>query len=138
MHRIETTRALDGVRDDAWGPYEATWTFHGDDGLQVTMCSAIVTRRIAIWKLVCTVAAMAVIAALPTGGALASSLPADPERSFHEWLDKNYGLWFNMRYDDPCSVSDGVATCDVTAADQVSLETEHVVATSPTPFTEWM
>jgi hypothetical protein len=37
QNRIESTTALDGMQDDAWGPYQAMWTFHPDDGLQITI-----------------------------------------------------------------------------------------------------
>lgn len=33
---IDTTRALDGSQTDTWGDFEARWTYHPDDGLQIT------------------------------------------------------------------------------------------------------
>lgn len=34
---IESTRALDGQQTDIWDGYEARWTYHPDDGLQITV-----------------------------------------------------------------------------------------------------
>lgn len=31
------TRALDGMQSATWGDYEATWTYHPDDGLQLVI-----------------------------------------------------------------------------------------------------
>lgn len=33
--RMSKTRALDGMQRGEWGDYEATWTYHPDDGLDV-------------------------------------------------------------------------------------------------------
>lgn len=33
---VDSTRALDGQQTDEWGTYEARWTYHPDDGLQIT------------------------------------------------------------------------------------------------------
>ncbi|MEN3123230.1 hypothetical protein [Janibacter sp. LM] len=33
---ISTTRALDGQQTDEWDDIEARWTYHPDDGLQIT------------------------------------------------------------------------------------------------------
>lgn len=34
---INSTRALDGQQTDGWDHYEARWTYHPDDGLQITI-----------------------------------------------------------------------------------------------------
>lgn len=34
---INSTRALDGQQTDEWEHYEARWTYHPDDGLQITI-----------------------------------------------------------------------------------------------------
>jgi hypothetical protein len=34
---ITSTRALDGMQTDAWGEFSARWTYHPDDGLQITI-----------------------------------------------------------------------------------------------------
>lgn len=34
---IESTRALDGRQTDSWDGYEAAWTYHPDDGLDITI-----------------------------------------------------------------------------------------------------
>lgn len=34
---IGTTRALDGQQTDSWDDYTARWTYHPDDGLQMTI-----------------------------------------------------------------------------------------------------
>jgi hypothetical protein len=39
-NKIETTRALDGRQDDEWDGYSASWTYHPDDGLNVTVETA--------------------------------------------------------------------------------------------------
>lgn len=33
--RIDQTRALDGMQDATWGDYQASWTYHPDDGLDL-------------------------------------------------------------------------------------------------------
>ncbi|WP_448749395.1 hypothetical protein [Actinomyces sp.] len=37
MQRMETTRAIDGTREETWGSYRATWTYHPDQGLNVVI-----------------------------------------------------------------------------------------------------
>ena len=39
-NKIETTRALDGRQDDDWDGYSVSWTYHPDDGLNVTVETA--------------------------------------------------------------------------------------------------
>ena len=39
MQRMDTTRAIDGTREETWGPYRATWTYHPDQGLHVVISS---------------------------------------------------------------------------------------------------
>lgn len=34
---VSTTRALDGQQTDSWPGYSARWTYHPDDGLQMTI-----------------------------------------------------------------------------------------------------
>jgi len=34
---VNTTRALDGQQTDSWSGYMARWTYHPDDGLQMTI-----------------------------------------------------------------------------------------------------
>lgn len=34
---VATTRALDGQQTDSWTGYSARWTYHPDDGLQMTI-----------------------------------------------------------------------------------------------------
>lgn len=34
---VATTRALDGQQTDSWSGYTARWTYHPDDGLQMTI-----------------------------------------------------------------------------------------------------
>jgi hypothetical protein len=34
---IAHTRALDGTQTDAWGEFQARWTYHPDDGLNMTI-----------------------------------------------------------------------------------------------------
>ena len=34
---VSTTRALDGQQTDSWTGYTARWTYHPDDGLQMTI-----------------------------------------------------------------------------------------------------
>lgn len=36
---MSSTRALDGTQNDAWDAYEARWTYHPDDGLNLTLWS---------------------------------------------------------------------------------------------------
>lgn len=35
LRHMESTRALDGRQSDTWGSFEASWTYHPDDGLDV-------------------------------------------------------------------------------------------------------
>lgn len=35
--RMDTTRAIDGTREETWGSYRATWTYHPDQGLHVVI-----------------------------------------------------------------------------------------------------
>lgn len=35
--RMNTTRAIDGTREETWGSYRATWTYHPDQGLHVVI-----------------------------------------------------------------------------------------------------
>lgn len=35
IEKMQETRALDGRQDDSWGKYEASWTYHPDNGLDV-------------------------------------------------------------------------------------------------------
>ena len=37
---VATTRALDGQQTDSWPGYTARWTYHPDDGLQMTIRAA--------------------------------------------------------------------------------------------------
>lgn len=37
MNRFETTRALDGTQTGTWDEFEATWNYHPDDGLNITI-----------------------------------------------------------------------------------------------------
>jgi hypothetical protein len=37
---VSTTRALDGQQTDSWAGYTARWTYHPDDGLQITIRTA--------------------------------------------------------------------------------------------------
>jgi len=37
---VATTRALDGQQTDSWTGYSARWTFHPDNGLQMTIRAA--------------------------------------------------------------------------------------------------
>ena len=37
MQRMDTTRAIDGTREETWGSYRATWTYHPDQGLHVVI-----------------------------------------------------------------------------------------------------
>lgn len=34
---LDTTRALDGMQEDEWGEISARWTYHPDNGLDVTL-----------------------------------------------------------------------------------------------------
>ena len=34
---IDSTRALDGRQTDSWGGFTAAWTYHPDDGLDITI-----------------------------------------------------------------------------------------------------
>jgi hypothetical protein len=40
MQHILSTRALDGQQTDSWPGYTARWTYHPDDGLQMTIRAA--------------------------------------------------------------------------------------------------
>lgn len=35
LARMDSTRALDGMQSASWSDFEATWTYHPDDGLDV-------------------------------------------------------------------------------------------------------
>lgn len=35
LRHMESTRALDGRQSDTWGDFDASWTYHPDDGLDV-------------------------------------------------------------------------------------------------------
>lgn len=35
IQQMEQTRALDGMQSGSWGEFEAKWTYHPDDGLDV-------------------------------------------------------------------------------------------------------
>ena len=35
VNRMSNTRALDGMQEATWGDFEATWTYHPDDGLDL-------------------------------------------------------------------------------------------------------
>lgn len=35
LRHMQSTRALDGRQSDTWGDFEASWTYHPDDGLDV-------------------------------------------------------------------------------------------------------
>lgn len=35
INKMNGTRALDGRQDGSWGNYEASWTYHPDDGLDI-------------------------------------------------------------------------------------------------------
>jgi hypothetical protein len=37
ISQVENTRALDGRQGAEWGDYAATWTYHPDDGLNLTI-----------------------------------------------------------------------------------------------------
>lgn len=37
MARMESTRALDGMQTADWSGFEATWTYHPDDGLDLIL-----------------------------------------------------------------------------------------------------
>lgn len=37
LNLVETTRALDGRQDDSWGDVDATWSYHPDSGLNMTL-----------------------------------------------------------------------------------------------------
>lgn len=38
--RMEATRALDGMQSSHWGDFEASWTYHPDNGLDVIITEA--------------------------------------------------------------------------------------------------
>jgi hypothetical protein len=38
--KMGQTRALDGMQSAIWGPYEATWTYHPDHGMNVILTKA--------------------------------------------------------------------------------------------------
>lgn len=35
VHRMEQTRALDGMQEGSWDEFTATWTYHPDQGLDI-------------------------------------------------------------------------------------------------------
>jgi hypothetical protein len=37
---MDNTRALDGMQTASWGNYEASWTYHPDEGLDVVVTEA--------------------------------------------------------------------------------------------------
>lgn len=37
IHKMENTRALDGHRGDGWGAFEASWSYHPDNGLDIIL-----------------------------------------------------------------------------------------------------
>ena len=37
---INSTRALDGMQTDSWHDITARWTYHPDDGLDITLALA--------------------------------------------------------------------------------------------------
>jgi hypothetical protein len=37
LEHIDTTRALDGRQEDTWGNHKASWTYHPDSGLRLTV-----------------------------------------------------------------------------------------------------
>jgi len=37
LSRLNNTRALDGMQDAEWDGYEASWTYHPDDGVNLTI-----------------------------------------------------------------------------------------------------
>ena len=37
LSHIDSTRALDGQQEEQWGHYRARWTYHPDDGLNITL-----------------------------------------------------------------------------------------------------
>lgn len=41
---ITSTRALDGQQEDEWSGMRARWTYHPDDGLQITFIDTVVTN----------------------------------------------------------------------------------------------
>ena len=36
-NHIESTRALDGTQEDSFGDYQARWTYHPDNGMNLTV-----------------------------------------------------------------------------------------------------
>jgi hypothetical protein len=40
LDRINNTRALDGYQDATFGEFAASWTYHPDDGLNMTITRA--------------------------------------------------------------------------------------------------
>jgi hypothetical protein len=40
LDHIGTTRALDGQQEDSWDNYQARWTYHPDDGVNLTIWTA--------------------------------------------------------------------------------------------------
>ncbi|MGD8202447.1 hypothetical protein ACQE98_17535 [Ornithinimicrobium sp. W1679] len=37
ISHMDSTRALDGMQDDEWGDITARWTYHPDDGMNLTL-----------------------------------------------------------------------------------------------------
>ena len=37
ISRMSATRAIDGMQDGRWGGISASWTYHPDDGLNITL-----------------------------------------------------------------------------------------------------
>jgi len=37
ISRMSATRALDGMQDGQWEGISASWTYHPDDGLNITL-----------------------------------------------------------------------------------------------------
>lgn len=35
IHKMDSTRALDGRQSESWGDFEASWSYHPDEGLDV-------------------------------------------------------------------------------------------------------
>lgn len=41
LNLIQTTRALDGRQDGTWGDVDATWSYHPDSGLNMTLQTTV-------------------------------------------------------------------------------------------------